>query len=74
MVSKNLMLLQTKFKTESYLIYWQSSTRCISIYIYFFIGDELFEKVLMDQETLNIDMVWDVIDWYKQSTLRTRCV
>jgi len=34
----------------------------------------LFEKVLMDQETLNIDMVWDVIDWYKQSTLRTRCV
>ncbi|XP_052812133.1 uncharacterized protein LOC128239523 isoform X2 [Mya arenaria] len=36
------------------------------------IGDALFEKVLRDEESLNIDMVWEVIDWYKQACIRTR--
>lgn len=36
------------------------------------IGDSLFDKVLLEEESLNIDMVWEVIDWYKQATLRTR--
>lgn len=36
------------------------------------IGDDLFKKVLMDEENLNIDMVYEVIDWYKQAVLRTR--
>ncbi|XP_052246457.1 uncharacterized protein LOC127855118 [Dreissena polymorpha] len=36
------------------------------------IGDEMFEAVVRNEETLNIDMVWEVIDWYKQATLRTR--
>ena len=31
-----------------------------------FVGDDLFDKVLLDEEALNIDMVWEVIDWYKQ--------
>ena len=31
-----------------------------------FVGDDLFDKVLLDEESLNIDMVWEVIDWYKQ--------
>ncbi|XP_053374407.1 uncharacterized protein LOC123532262 [Mercenaria mercenaria] len=35
-------------------------------------GDALLEKVLMDEETLNIDMVWEVIDWYKNAILKVR--
>lgn len=36
------------------------------------IGEELFNKLLMDEENLNIDMVYEVIDWHKQAVLRTR--
>ena len=35
-------------------------------------GDELFEKILLDEDNLNINMVWEVVDWYKQSILLTR--
>ncbi|CAC5411014.1 unnamed protein product [Mytilus coruscus] len=36
------------------------------------IGDGLFRKVLLDEEKLNMDMVYEMIDWYKQAILRTR--
>ncbi|XP_052057822.1 uncharacterized protein LOC127698399 [Mytilus californianus] len=36
------------------------------------IGEELFRKLLMDEEKLNIDMVYEVIDWHKQAVLQTR--
>jgi len=26
----------------------------------------------MEEESLNMDMVWEVVDWYKQAVLRTR--
>ena len=39
---------------------------------YPFTGDELFRKLLMDEENLNIDMIYEIIDWYKQAVLRTR--
>lgn len=35
-------------------------------------GDGLFVKIILDEDNLNIDMVWEVIDWYKQSVLLTR--
>lgn len=35
-------------------------------------GDDLFEKIILDEDNLNIDMVWEVVDWYKQSVLLTR--
>jgi hypothetical protein len=35
-----------------------------------FKGDVLLEKVLKDEEMLNIDMVWEIIDWYKNAILR----
>ncbi|XP_060603257.1 uncharacterized protein LOC132756257 [Ruditapes philippinarum] len=37
-------------------------------------GDVLLEKVLKDEEMLNIDMVWEIIDWYKNAILRARDV
>ncbi|XP_063423023.1 uncharacterized protein LOC134707306 [Mytilus trossulus] len=36
------------------------------------IGDGIFRKVLLDEEKLNMDMVYEMIDWYKQAILRTR--
>ena len=35
-------------------------------------GDQLLEDILLDEETLNIDMVWEIIDWYKDSILKGR--
>ena len=35
-------------------------------------GGQLFETLLQDEDSLNIDMVWEVVDWYKQSILLTR--
>ncbi|CAH1780689.1 unnamed protein product [Owenia fusiformis] len=35
-------------------------------------GDELLEHITLDQEDINIDMVWEVVDWYKKSILLTR--
>lgn len=28
--------------------------------------------MLCDEDNLNVDMIWEVIDWYKQSILLTR--
>lgn len=36
------------------------------------IGEELFRKLLMDEEKLNIDMVYEVIDWHTKAVLKTR--
>jgi DnaJ-domain-containing protein 1 len=35
-------------------------------------GDDLFRSVLCDEDNLNVDMVWEVIDFYKQAILLTR--
>ena len=35
-------------------------------------GDDLFSSVLCDEDNLNVDMVWEVVDWYKQAILLTR--
>ncbi|KAK3603653.1 hypothetical protein CHS0354_017369 [Potamilus streckersoni] len=35
-------------------------------------GDNIFQTILMDEELLNVDMVWEVIDWYKDSILQAR--
>ncbi|KAL3832489.1 hypothetical protein ACJMK2_024129 [Sinanodonta woodiana] len=35
-------------------------------------GDKMFETIMMDEELLNMDMVWEVIDWYKDSILQAR--
>ena len=35
-------------------------------------GDDLFSSVLCDEDNLNVDMIWEVVDWYKQSILLTR--
>ena len=35
-------------------------------------GDQLYTKLLLEEEELNMDLVWQVIDWYKQSVIRTR--
>lgn len=35
-------------------------------------GEELFRKLLMDEEKLNIDMVYEVIDWHTKAVLKTR--
>ncbi|CAH1782055.1 unnamed protein product [Owenia fusiformis] len=35
-------------------------------------GDELFRHITLDEEEVNIDMVWEVVDWYKKSILQTR--
>ncbi|OWF51012.1 uncharacterized protein LOC110449706 [Mizuhopecten yessoensis] len=36
------------------------------------VGDKLFEQTIKDDEEVNMDMVWDVVDWYKVAVLRTR--
>ncbi|XP_061188601.1 uncharacterized protein LOC133196757 [Saccostrea echinata] len=36
------------------------------------VGDQLYGKLLLDEEALNMDMVYEVIDWYKQAVVRTR--
>ena len=36
------------------------------------IGEELLQMVVRDEEILNIDMVWDVVDWLCQATQLTR--
>ena len=35
-------------------------------------GEELLEKVVRDEEILNIDMVWEVVDWLSQAVQLTR--
>lgn len=30
-----------------------------------FVGDDLLEKVLCYYEIINMNMVWEIIDWYK---------
>ncbi len=35
-------------------------------------GDSLLKRAVQDQETLNVDMIWEVIDWYKQAIVLTR--
>ncbi|OWF51011.1 hypothetical protein KP79_PYT19606 [Mizuhopecten yessoensis] len=35
-------------------------------------GDELFEQTIKGDEMVNMDMVWDVVDWFKVAVLRTR--
>ncbi|XP_033114247.1 uncharacterized protein LOC117114663 [Anneissia japonica] len=35
-------------------------------------GDSLKKKILTTEEDLNIDMVWEVLDWYKKAILLTR--
>ncbi|XP_060592614.1 uncharacterized protein LOC132747295 [Ruditapes philippinarum] len=37
-------------------------------------GDILLDKVLKEEETLNMDMIWEVMDWYKNAILRARDV
>ena len=32
----------------------------------------MLEQVLKEEEDLNMDMVWAVVDWYKQAALLTR--
>ena len=39
---------------------------------FFSLGDNLLDNVLNMQECLNMDMVWDVVDWYKQAIILTR--
>ena len=41
-------------------------------YLVILLGDELYEKLVKDEETLNMDMVYEVIDWFKQAVVRTR--
>ncbi|XP_033761915.1 uncharacterized protein LOC117343593 [Pecten maximus] len=36
------------------------------------VGDKLFRKIMKDEENINMDIVWDVVDWYKSAVLRTR--
>ena len=36
-----------------------------------FAGDTLFKQI-KEEEDLNMDLVWDIIDWYKQAVVRTR--
>ncbi|XP_013390038.1 uncharacterized protein LOC106158541 [Lingula anatina] len=35
-------------------------------------ADDLLENILMEQEELSYDMIWEVIDWYKQAILLSR--
>ncbi|XP_046564313.1 uncharacterized protein LOC124273140 [Haliotis rubra] len=35
-------------------------------------GDELLSRVIRDEEVLNIDMVWEVTDWYRTAIMLTR--
>ncbi|KAK3092544.1 hypothetical protein FSP39_004187 [Pinctada imbricata] len=35
-------------------------------------GDSLLQNVLKDQESLNMEMIWDIIDWYRSAMLLTR--
>ncbi|XP_033125994.1 uncharacterized protein LOC117123998 [Anneissia japonica] len=35
-------------------------------------ADDLKEKILKTEEELSIDMVWEVLDWYKKAILQTR--
>lgn len=30
-----------------------------------FVGDDLLEKVICYYEIINMNMVWEIIDWYK---------
>ncbi|XP_033125983.1 uncharacterized protein LOC117123991 [Anneissia japonica] len=35
-------------------------------------ADDLKQNILMSEENLSIDMVWEVLDWYKKAILLTR--
>ena len=37
-----------------------------------FIADEILEKLLLDEECLQMDMVWKVVDLYKEAIILTR--
>ncbi|XP_069111521.1 uncharacterized protein [Argopecten irradians] len=36
------------------------------------VGDKLFQQAMKDRENVNMDIVWDIVDWYKSAVLRTR--
>ena len=37
-----------------------------------FEGDGILKDTLEKMETLNMDMVWDVLDWYQNAIILTR--
>lgn len=37
-----------------------------------FVGDDLLEKATRYYETIDMNMVWEIIDWYKQAILLAR--
>lgn len=46
---------------------------CIMCWILrLFVGDDLLEKLLKEQEELNMDMVYEVMDFYKNAILLGR--
>ncbi|XP_069111849.1 uncharacterized protein [Argopecten irradians] len=38
------------------------------------IGDKMYHQLTMEEEALNMDMAWEVVDWYKLAIIRTRDV
>lgn len=36
------------------------------------VGDDSMESALKDDETLNMNKVYNALDWYKQATIETR--
>ena len=40
--------------------------------LYLFEGDDLLKKTTEEMENLNLDMVWDVLDWYQTAIVLTR--
>ena len=43
-----------------------------TLYRYLFEGDDLLKKTTEEMENLNLDMVWDVLDWYQTAIVLTR--
>ncbi|XP_013385178.1 uncharacterized protein LOC106155077 isoform X2 [Lingula anatina] len=35
-------------------------------------GDEILQGILLNEEDLNISMIWEVVDWYRRAVLLTR--
>ena len=42
------------------------------LFFYCFVGDRLLDIALTDEESINMDMVFEAVDWYRKAILKTR--
>jgi hypothetical protein len=36
------------------------------------VGEQMLDYVIVNEEITNIDMIWEIVDWFRQAAILTR--